>query len=195
MLIFQKDFKYYIFIHIPKNSGKYIRKKLNNDKENKIIKTYWGIKLNSDLAHIPYILKDNFIEKNIDYNYFTYTRNPYYRIISAYIYKNPKKKSAADFKFFVKNQLILHDFNMKFDKTIIHYYPQYLFVCDENLIIPENITISKLENTEKPKKYDLSTFFDNECFEIINKIYVKDFIFFDYKIIDDIEMIKDAENL
>jgi hypothetical protein len=182
MLIFQKESGYYIFIHIPKNSGKYIRNKLTIDKNNKIIKSYWDIEAKFDLAHIPYVLRHKFIEKNIEYNYFTYTRNPYDRIISAFFYKNPKKK-INDFINFVKNNLILYDFNMEFNKDIIHYYPQYLFICDENLIIPKQIEILKLENVEKPKKYDLPNYFDNECIAIINKIYIKDFTLLDYQLI------------
>ena len=37
MLIFENKNKYYVFIHIPKNSGKYIRNKITNNIDNKII--------------------------------------------------------------------------------------------------------------------------------------------------------------
>ena len=85
---------------LPKNSGKYIRKKIADNKSNKILQTYWGVKNNFDLAHIPYV-KNNFIKNNIDYNYYTYTRCPYNRIISAFFYKNPRK-NPNNFKHFVK---------------------------------------------------------------------------------------------
>ena len=140
MLIYETQNKYYIYIHIPKNSGKYIRNKISNNKDNKIVRNYWGVRLRIDLAHIPYVKKNKFIENNIEYNYFTYTRCPYDRIISAFFYKNPKK-NINDFKHFVKNTLTMYEFNMSFNNTIIHYYPQYLFVCDENLDIPKNIKI------------------------------------------------------
>ena len=173
--------KYYIFIHIPKNSGKYIRNNIMNDNDNKIIKSYWGIdlNLNLDLAHISYIKKDEFIEKNIEYNYFTYIRNPYDRIISAFFYKNPDK-NINDFKNFVETSLVLYEFSMNFDSNIIHYYPQYLFICDENLNIPKFIKIYKIEN---PKEYNLIEYFNNECIEIINKIYSQDFLLFNYECI------------
>lgn len=187
MLIFQNNSIYYIFIHIPKNSGKHIRDKILNDTNNEIIKSYWNIELNLDLAHIPYIKKDQFIENQIEYNYFTYTRNPYDRIISAYFYKN-YNVNIDDFKNFLKNILVLYDFSMIFDSSIIHYYPQYLFVCDENLNIPTNIEISKLENVENPRKYNLTDFFDSKCIDIINKIYIQDFLFFDYKMISPLEI-------
>ena len=179
MLIFENQHKYYIYIHIPKNSGKYIRKKIANNKSNKILKRYWGVKYNFDLAHIPYIKKNNFIKNNIEYNYFSYTRCPYNRIISAFFYLNPGKK-PHHFKDFVKNTLISYKFNMDFKCNIIHYYPQYLFICDENLDIPKNIKIYKLEDCEQPKQYNLINYFDDECINIINKIYIKDFLFFNY---------------
>ena len=182
MLIFSNDDIYYIFIHIPKNSGTYMRKKILADKNNKIIKSYWNIESGLDLAHIPYIKKDNFIENN-EYKYFTYTRNPYDRIISGFFYKNPKK-NVHDFRFFIKEILVLYNFSMNFDFNIIHYYPQYLFVCDNDFNIEKNIEINKLENVENPKKYILENFFDNECIKIINNIYINDFLLFDYKLLD-----------
>lgn len=180
MLLFENNNKYYVFIHIPKNSGKYIRRKIYNDLDNKILNDYWHIQSNLDLAHIPYIKKNEFIQNSIDYNYFTYTRCPYDRIISAFFYKNPDKKTY-DFKYFIKNTLISYEFDMKFDYMIIHYYPQYLFVCDYNLDIPQNIKIEKLENVENIKKYDSTEYFDNECINIINIIYSKDFLYFNYQ--------------
>jgi hypothetical protein len=181
MLIFKSnDNKYNIFIHIPKNSGTYIRQKITNNKNNKILYEYWGIESGFDLAHIPYIMRNMFITGNIEYNYFTHTRNPYHRIISAFFYKD-NKKNIDDFKYFVKNTLITYDFNMSFDYNIIHYYPQYLFVCDENLDIPKNIKIDKIEDVETPKTYDLTKYFNDECLNIINNIYSKDFLYFNYQ--------------
>lgn len=182
MIIFNNQNKYYVFIHIPKNGGKYIRNKIYNDKDNEIIQSYWGIDLylNLDLAHIPYLKNNIFIKNDIEYNYFAYTRCPYHRIISAFLYKNPNK-NINNFKDFVKNTLIKYDFSIKFDYKIIHYYPQYLFVCDENLHIPKNIKLYKLEDVEKPKKYHLTKYFDDTCINIINNIYSKDFLFFNYE--------------
>lgn len=181
MLIFKStNDEHCVFIHIPKNSGKYIRKKISDCINNKIIKSYWNIDSGLDLAHIPYVKRNDFIENNIEYKYFANSRNPYDRIISAFFYKNINK-NIDDFKYFVKNTLITYDFNMSFDCTIIHYYPQYLFVCDENLEMPNNIKIDKLEDVENPKKYDLTTYFDDECLNIINNIYNKDFLYFNYQ--------------
>ena len=157
-----------------------MRNKLKNDNNNEIIKYYWDYLDKLDLAHIPYIKRSEFIDNNIEYNYFSYTRNPYDRIISAFFYKNPNK-TIIEFKNFIKNILITYNFSLDFNSDIIHYYPQYLFVCDENFNI-KNIKIDKLENCEKPKKYNSQEYFDNECIEIINKIYNMDFLLFDYQI-------------
>ena len=56
-----------------------------------------------------------------------------------------------------------------------------MFVCDKNLDIPKNIKLDKLEDVETPRKYDLTTYFDDECYNIINNIYCKDFLFFNYQ--------------
>ena len=58
MIIFQENSKYFVFLHIPKNGGKYIRSKILNSNSNKVIKSYWGIEENLDFAHIIYMLKD-----------------------------------------------------------------------------------------------------------------------------------------
>ncbi len=179
MLIFERENQYFVYIHIPKNSGTYIREKIKSN--NKIIKNYWNVKNNLDLAHIPYIKKDSFIEKDKNYKYFSYSRNPYDRIISAFFYRNPDAKmNPILLKDFIKNKLITFDFNMNFNSDIIHYYPQYLFICDVTLTIPDTIKIEKLENIEKPRKYDINNFLDDECIQIINNIYNKDFLLLNY---------------
>lgn len=180
MLIFEKR---YIYIHIPKNSGKFIRKKIEKDKNVNILKSYWGGKTTLDEAHIPYILKDNFVTESDNYIFFSYSRNPYNRIISAYFYKN-KNKNIDDFKSFIIDELPNLDFDLHFDREIIHYYPQYLFVCDNNYEI-NNVEITKLEDIENPKEYNLTKYLDIDMIKIINKVYKKDFELFNYDLIID----------
>lgn len=191
MLIYKKkDGMICIFIHIPKNAGKYIRDLECANKTNKIIKIFWGIFDSVDLAHIPYILKDKYI-KNIvptdNVKYYTFTRNPYNRLISAYFYNNPNN-TIEDFKLFVTNNLINMNFNLDFDSKIIHYYPQYLFVCDENLQLSNNVKIYKIENyLSNPKDYNLTEYYDEKILQIINGLYSIDFILFNYKIITEVK--------
>jgi len=171
----------YTFIHIPKNSGKFIRNYIKSNKNNEILKDFWGHGDNMDLAHIPLLKCNKYIHNyNIDI-YFSYSRNPYHRIISAYFYKNPNK-TKKDFQFFCKNKLKNIDFNTDFIKENIHYYPQYLFLSDEENNI-KNIKIHKLENKFKPTVYILKNFFDKECISIVNEVYKKDFELFGYSMI------------
>ena len=194
MLIYRNkiDGKLYIFIHIPKNAGKYIRTKIKNDINNVIIHDYWGVETH-DEAHLPYMERKNHIHNNTNYNYYAYSRNPYDRTISAFFYLNPNK-TIDDFKYFCKNVLINYDFNLDFNPDYIHYYPQYLFVvdvCSDSLELEEynalsknNIDIKKIEDCETPKHYDLIKYYDEDCIKIINKIYRYDFVLFKYDVIN-----------
>ena len=184
MIIYINDNKVYCYIHIPKNSGKYIRHLINNNKKNKIIKKFWGVYLNFDIAHIPFMLRNKYIDflnlQNV--NYYTYVRNPYNRIISAFFYKN-EDSNIDDFKLFVKNDLINYNFNKEFDKNIIHYYPQYMFICNNDFQI-NKVEFSKLENQKhlNIKEYNLIDHFEDETIKIVNKIYKKDFEIFNYEL-------------
>jgi hypothetical protein len=179
MIIYENNNIYYIYIHIPKNAGKFIRDKIQNDTNNKIIKSYWGIKKMVDYAHIPYVNRLMYINNNIEYNYHTHCRNPYDRLISAFFYKN-SNKNIDDFRLFCKNMLVKLNFNFNYYMYNIHYYPQYMFICDLNFNIQDNIKIEKLEECENPPKYNLLEYYDEECIKIVNKIYERDFIIFKY---------------
>lgn len=189
MLIYINNDKIYCYIHIPKNSGTFIRKTIKNNKKNKIIIKLWGCESTPhDKAHIPFMLKNKYINNlNLEnINYYTYVRNPYDRIISAFFYKNERKK-IKDFKLFIKNHLTKFNFDKNFDKNLIHYYPQYMFICDTDFKI-NKVKFDKLENKEEYniKKYNLIDYFDLETIKIINEIYKIDFERFDYKLLSEI---------
>lgn len=207
MLIFRDKVqeKYYVFIHIPKTGGTNLRNQITKDPRYEIIHHYWYIKEGLDLAHIPYIKSNEFINHAINkkieaeiepelelelekYSFFAYTRNPYDRIISSFFYKNPYENPNGDnqaFKHFIKNTLTTYVFSSDFDfsSDIIHYYPQYLFVCDYDKNIKVEINTDLFQNNKTATKYKLEHYFDEECIEIINRIYIHDFIFFGYEII------------
>ena len=132
MLIFTKDSQFFIYIHIPKNCGKYMREKILQDENNCLVTSYWDIDADLDLAHIPYMKRYDFISTEIEYKYITNTRNPYDRVISAFFYINPNS-SKDELNTFIQESLINYKFDLAFDYTIIHFYPQYLFLCDEML--------------------------------------------------------------
>tara|TARA_Y100000748_G_C15438564_1_gene466201 strand:- start:520 stop:1092 length:573 start_codon:yes stop_codon:yes gene_type:complete len=177
----------HIFIHIPKNGGKYIREKINKNKKNKRIKGYWGVKKNFDIAHIPYMKRHKYIKdlsiRGLEekYNYITYSRDPYDRLISAFFYKN-REKSIDDFKKFCNEELENINFNTEYSNKIIHYYPQYLFICDKKMELI-NINIRRIEN---PKKYNLKKYYDNDTVKKVNKIYNRDFKLLNYKMYNSI---------
>lgn len=170
-----------IYIHIPKNGGKYIREKIKNNKDNRIIKRYWGVKQKLDLAHIPYVKRIGYINEGETYNYITYSRNPYDRLISAFYYKNSGKE-IDDFKKYCKEGLPKLIFNNKYNNKIIHYYPQYLFICDQRR---EQIKI-KIKRLKNPNKYDIDKYYDDETLKIVNRIYKRDFEILNYKIYNNI---------
>lgn len=191
MLIYENNNKLYCYIHIPKNSGKHIRHTIINDTDNIVLKEYWGGEMRDDvyfdLAHIPFMLKNDYINflKEQDVSYYTYTRNPYNRIISAFFYKN-SALNIDNFKDWIKKELVTYDFNKSFHCINIHYYPQYMFMCNSDFEIKE-VKFEKLEgNFPDIKEYDLSKYFDLDTIEIINKVYRKDFELFNYKIITEI---------
>ena len=167
----------YIFIHIPKNAGKYKRNEIK--KKFQIIKSFWGVQKNFDFAHVPYIKIEKYVDNIEEYYIHSYLRNPYDRIISAFFYKN-KNKNMKDFQNFCKNQLLSISFNFyNYNAKYIHYYPQYLFLYDDDF--QSSVHVKKIEDVENPKKYILSEYFDDECLQNINRIYEKDFELFGYQ--------------
>lgn len=185
MLIFKRGDLLYVYIHIPKNSGKYIRKKIASDERNTVVKSYWDISNGIDMEHIPYISRNMVLDSSKEYRFIAHSRNPYDRLISAYFYLNPNK-STDDFRHFCLHILPLFEFNTeKYDRTYIHYYPQYLFLCDEDEQIGENIWVSKVEDCCNSKRYELQEYYTKEIVLIVNRIYEKDFYFFGYNLIQE----------
>lgn len=196
------------FIHIPKNAGKSVRKMIKNDRANRVIKEYWGIHSNTDLAHIPYIylttkttrhkgklvseylpdVSGNLVaperipEQIASMRFFAYIRNPYDRIISAYFYLNPGKTDAtiAKFQKFILDVLSTYKFGT-YSHKFIHYYPQYYFLCDAQGNLCDNIELVPMPKKSVPYQY--SEFFTPECLEVINRVYARDFSLFGFSLL------------
>ena len=129
-------------------------------------------------------MKNNYVLNNETHIFYAFSRNPYDRIISAYFYKfNNLNKSISDFQHFIINELNNYNFKDEFNKYLIHFYPQYLFVCNENYNI-ENVIVKKIEEKINPPNYDMKKYFTDDVLKIINKIYENDFLFFNYSIIE-----------
>jgi hypothetical protein len=180
MLIFKKDDIHYVFIHIPKNGGKYLRKKIETDPTNTIIQSYWGIKNGIDYAHIPYIHSATYLDPDIKYNFFTYSRNPYHRMISAYFDAN-RSGNIAQLNEYVHKSIPYKKFDWDLKNGKVHFYPQYLYVSNEHELA--DVEIKKLEEFENPRLYDIKEYLDDESIAIINRVYEKDFLLFGYEMI------------
>lgn len=178
MLIYKQNNFLYCFIHIPKTAGKTIRNNIKNKTE--VIKEYWGCADDFDYAHISYALRNKFCKYD-KVLYHTYVRNPYQRLISAYFYKNPIN-TITDLRIFIKMVLKYYDFS-NYHYNFIHYYPSYLFICENTLVLPKDIIIEKIEDNKdfKINIRDISIFLDPECISIIDKVYANDFKLFNYK--------------
>ena len=91
--------------------------------------------------------------------------------------------TITELRIFIKMVLKYYDFSL-YNYHFIHYYPSYLFICEENtLVLPKDIIIEKIEDNKdfKINKWDISIFLDAECISIIDKVYEKDFELFNYK--------------
>ena len=203
------DNKEFIFIHIPKNSGTEMTKALEKTyKDTKLLMLCErdGINIGIDKMHLYYDVIDKYISKNILNKYFKFCiiRNPYNKLYSAWNFIK-ERHGYNDVNDFVKYKL---DEKFIYGKEIIpgdarvHYRPQFTFVYDEEnnkfadfIIRYENLNedISKMN-----KKYGLNiplydngntqknyiNFFNKDSITKINNLYKKDFVLFNYEIIE-----------
>ena len=56
-------------------------------------------------------------------------------------------------------------------------------MINDDDIVEDHFVITKVEDKDKPKYYDLKLYYDKETIDIINNIYEKDFIYFNYEFI------------
>jgi hypothetical protein len=209
MLIFEYNQTKYIFIHIPKNCGRYIRKQIYNNFKCFCVNDGYEYPVSYKVSNSDgYNLHDRYLQiKNIADNFIVFVRNPYHRVISFFYYKiysvhyeglvtnNPiidylrspieslKSKSIEEYIFILKTE---------FKKYILELEMscQYNYLIDEQGNIPSNMTIYKLEEPQtfsylgfkdfQLKEYQLSEYFDSESLLIVNNIFQKDFELFNY---------------
>lgn len=174
--------KKFIYIHIPRTAGNSIASidfvKINGSEK---ISFY---KQQLEYGIIPGKTFDDFFK-------FTFVRNPYDRLVSAYFYFFPEK-TKDDFNNFVLNELNLKE---------LLFQPQYTFLCDENKNLLVDF-VGKFENLDadwrkicnrvgaeyqelpilKPSEHDdYTTYYNEELRQFVKEVYKDDFELFNYE--------------
>ena len=112
MLIFSEknNTNMFIFLHIPKNSGRYMRNQISQNFnthncpiDNNIV-SFLDITKDKIKAHCNYISIKQFYP--INYKIITFIKNPYDRCISIFFHVYKIYETIDNFKKFIKTQLI-----------------------------------------------------------------------------------------
>ena len=175
-----------IFIHIPKAGGSSIQNIVR--KYNRELPKC----LHKDVKYYPKKRRDACFV-------FSFTRNPYDRLLSAYMYltrgygnkgdQNFGKTIASDFKGFVKNQLSdnitwlhfkpmifwLND-DIDFIGKIENYEKDFKYICDQI-----GIRQQQLPHKNKSDHKHYAEYYDDETREIVTEIYRDDIEYFGYE--------------
>ena len=197
-----------LYLHIPKTGGSTIenylsllfKRKLNifnlySGKVNKFRKYFYGSPQHQRLCTLlKYRKQFNIKLKNLFI--FASVRNPYNRAISDLFYfKLINKNSSKEFVYYKLKKFI--NSKKKFDN---HNIPQYLYFTNNKCKFNKKIKILKNENLNEDmlklgfigfdkiqieKKGKVSSkkyinYLNKNSINLINKVYHKDFVFFDY---------------
>ena len=194
-----------IFIHIPKNAGESMEKKLGIYGESK--EALWGVQGKYVLQHLTMLqMKRLFLNEVMFKNYFkfAFVRNPWDKAVSEYHWYQ-RHNAPITFKDWAKTL----PGKLKGSKNlhvleIGHNIPQYKYIYDKkgNLLVEfvgrfENLqndfdkvcrnlgikdsVLSNRESTASAGRKPYKEYYDIETIGIIEKIYKKDIELFNYK--------------
>ena len=182
MIIDNKEYNNFLFIHVPKTGGTSI----NNTFEKNNLKTWNTIK---DYGHDPlHILKDNNIINNKTF-IFSIVRNPYTRAFSYWKHFNINNETNLSFMEFLLNI----ENKIQTNKTPWIIYDQTFFLYDKEINLTKLYKFENLKEIEKDFNFILShdrkgmydknikNYFDLNIISKINTLYHRDFINFEYE--------------
>ena len=183
-----------IFIHIPKTAGVSLVKAIYGDVT---LEGHRSFYFNSIALNI----------KNEDYFSFSFVRNPFDRLYSAYKFLNAGGMNHLDKIAFQTHlsefedfeDLILNGLNKKLIYQITHFIPQHEYLCDKSGSILVDF-IGRFENLDKDilllskklnknielnhhnynDKSDYKEVYTDEMIYKVNQIYQKDIDIFKY---------------
>lgn len=175
---------------IVKALGLRIYERFPNQKElNKFIQSKTGLRY--DGHHVPlYELKKTYPDiyrKRNDYFKFSFTRNPWDKLVSAwkFLQRRKYKPSKCNFKEFVKKNTVWIGVEMNtidfsngcdFIGKFENLQEDFDFIC-EKIGEPKK----KLGHFNKTKHDHYTSYYDDETREIVQKKYAKDIEYFGYK--------------
>ena len=193
MIIDNKEYNNFLFIHIPKTGGTSI----NNTFEKNNLKTWNTVK---NYGHDPlYILKNNNIVDNNTF-IFSIVRNPYTRAFSYWKHFNINNAVNLSFMEF----LLTIENKIQTDQTPWIIYDQTFFLYDKEINITKLYKFENLKEIEKDFNIILShdrkgiynknikDYFDLNIISKINNLYHRDFINFEYDKISKVEHLEHA---
>jgi hypothetical protein len=191
-----------IFIHIPKSAGTSIETSpIFFDSKETTGKAPAG---HTSCLQFQNLFPNEFKE----YFKFSFVRNPWDRLVSAYFHYRQNILNYGDKKNYEKYLYKYDSFDEFIRKfvnedniyKIIHLKPQYEFLCDcnNNIMVDfvgrvENIekdfkiickkigVIYKLKNKRKTRHGHYSNFYVKDTMKIVERVYKKDIEFFGYK--------------
>ena len=188
----------YIFVHIPKCGGNSVNKFIRR-------KNISVIDHNIRAKNFKY-LKDR-VAENLKGYVFTFSRNPWDRLVSAYFYLRQGgyiTKDKIDYDKYLSHYSTFEDMVLNWNDNLfnqLHFMEQYKWICDSNgELIPDfigrfenlqedfdivcdkiGIPKQKLPHKNKSKHKHYTEYYNDETRQIVAEKYAKDIEYFGYK--------------